>query len=182
VPVLLASVQGGWGAGPFATAMSGVIAVALYLPPIGVISVGDPVDLVRLAIFTVEGIVIAAVGATLRHVLMTRRRPAMPRAMRARLRRTPPYSREPFDERLVEPLSERELEVMRLVAIGLRNDEIAATLFVSGNTVKTHLAHAYAKLGVGSRTEAVARCAGLGLLAGPVDGNPPPGAEPPAGR
>lgn len=181
VPVLLASVLGGWGAGLFATAMSGVIAVALYLPPIGLISVGDPVDLVRLAIFTAEGIVITAIGATLRHVLMARRRPAMPSAMRAHLRRSPPSTRESLDERLVEPLSGRELEVMRLVAIGLRNHEIAATLFVSGNTVKTHLAHAYAKLGVRSRTEAVARCASLGLLAGLVDGEPPPDADPPAG-
>jgi LuxR family maltose regulon positive regulatory protein len=65
---------------------------------------------------------------------------------------------------MVEPLSERELEVLRLVAEGLTNREIASRLFVSLNTVKAHTRNMYGKLGVHSRTGAVARARALGVL------------------
>jgi LuxR family maltose regulon positive regulatory protein len=65
---------------------------------------------------------------------------------------------------LEQPLTARELEVLRLVAVGMRNQEIAAQLVISLPTVKRHIANAYLKLGVGHRTEAVARAGALGLL------------------
>jgi LuxR family maltose regulon positive regulatory protein len=65
---------------------------------------------------------------------------------------------------LVEPLSERELEVLALLAEGLTNQETAERLFISVNTVKTHVKHVYDKLNVRNRAEAVARAAELGLL------------------
>jgi LuxR family maltose regulon positive regulatory protein len=65
---------------------------------------------------------------------------------------------------LVEPLSERELEVLQLIAEGLTNPEIASLLFLALNTVKTHCSNIYSKLGVHSRTQAVARARALGLL------------------
>jgi LuxR family maltose regulon positive regulatory protein len=65
---------------------------------------------------------------------------------------------------LIEPLSDRELEVLRLVAAGLRAAEIAAQLFVSEGTVRRHLHNLYGKLGVTSVTSAVARGRALGLL------------------
>jgi DNA-binding NarL/FixJ family response regulator len=61
-------------------------------------------------------------------------------------------------------LSVRELEVVTLVADGLSNPEIAAKLHVSETTVKSHLAHIYPKLAVGSRTAAVAAARQAGLI------------------
>jgi LuxR family maltose regulon positive regulatory protein len=66
--------------------------------------------------------------------------------------------------RLVEPLTSRELEILRLIAAGMRNQEIADRLFISLHTVKRHIANAYAKLGVTHRTEAVMRANELKLL------------------
>ncbi|MBK8048195.1 MAG: hypothetical protein IPK16_14380 [Anaerolineales bacterium] len=65
---------------------------------------------------------------------------------------------------LVEPLTERELEVLRLVAAGSSNAEIAEQLVLTVGTVKTHLKHIYAKLTVQSRTQAIAQARRLGLL------------------
>lgn len=64
----------------------------------------------------------------------------------------------------VEALSERELEVLRLVADGLTNTEIAAELVIAQSTVKSHINHIYSKLGVSSRTQAVARGRQLQIL------------------
>jgi len=58
---------------------------------------------------------------------------------------------------LAEPLTPRELEILRLVAAGMRNQEIADHLVISLSTVKRHIANTYGKLGVDHRTEAVAR-------------------------
>jgi len=65
---------------------------------------------------------------------------------------------------LVEPLSERELEVLRLIALGLSNREISERLFLALSTVKGHNRSIFDKLQVQSRTEAVARARQLGLL------------------
>jgi LuxR family maltose regulon positive regulatory protein len=65
---------------------------------------------------------------------------------------------------LIEPLSERELEVLELIAQGLTNREIASRLFLSLNTVKAHTRNLYGKLGVHSRTQAVAKAQALGVL------------------
>jgi LuxR family transcriptional regulator, maltose regulon positive regulatory protein len=65
---------------------------------------------------------------------------------------------------LPEPLTERELEVLRLIASGKSNRRIATELFVSVGTVKTHTNNLYRKLGVHSRTQALARARELQLL------------------
>ncbi len=64
----------------------------------------------------------------------------------------------------VEPLTPRELEVLRLLAEGLPNKAVAARLEVSENTVKFHVNAIFGKLGVQSRTEAVVRATRLGLI------------------
>ena len=65
---------------------------------------------------------------------------------------------------LIEPLSEQEQRVLRLLAAGLSNPEIAGELFISINTVKTHVKNIYAKLGVNSRAQARAAARRLKLL------------------
>jgi LuxR family maltose regulon positive regulatory protein len=65
---------------------------------------------------------------------------------------------------LLEPLSERERDVLRLLPTLLPNTEIAGELFVSVNTVKTHVKSIYRKLDVSSRREAVARARQLRLI------------------
>lgn len=69
--------------------------------------------------------------------------------------------------RLIEPLSERELTVIRLLAAGFSNQEIAQQLVVTLNTIKTHLKNIYSKLAVTSRTQAIARARRLNLIANP---------------
>ena len=61
-------------------------------------------------------------------------------------------------------MSARELQVLELVAAGRSNSDIAAELFVSDTTVKSHLAHIFTKLGVSSRTAAVSRARERGIL------------------
>jgi LuxR family maltose regulon positive regulatory protein len=65
---------------------------------------------------------------------------------------------------LVEPLTKRELEILHLVAEGLSNHEIAQEFIISQGTVKVHLSNVYGKLGVGKRTQAVAKARALGIL------------------
>jgi LuxR family maltose regulon positive regulatory protein len=65
---------------------------------------------------------------------------------------------------MVEPLSKREHEVLQLIAEGLSNREIAHKLFLSMSTVKVHTYNIYGKLGVHSRTQAVAKARALGIL------------------
>ena len=65
---------------------------------------------------------------------------------------------------MVEPLSARELQVLGLIAAGHSNQEIATKLYLSLNTVKVHSSNIYGKLGVNSRTQAVAKAKTLGIL------------------
>lgn len=63
-----------------------------------------------------------------------------------------------------EPLTEREHEILAWIARGHSNKEIAATLFISENTVKTHISNLFEKLGVRDRTEAVTKALRLGWI------------------
>ena len=79
----------------------------------------------------------------------------------------PPWTRPghgPVKQALIEPLSERELDVLRLLGTELGGPAIARELMVSLNTVRTHTKHIYAKLAVTNRRAAVRRARELDLL------------------
>ncbi len=105
-------------------------------------------DLLRHA--TAEGIA----SSYTRHLLSAFDKPAQPGSTGAQA----------AVGQLAEPLTGREVEVLRLIAAGMRNQEIADHLFISLATVKRHIANVYGKLGVTHRTEAVARANDLKLL------------------
>ena len=65
---------------------------------------------------------------------------------------------------LIEPLKEREIEILQRIAAGKKNKEIAVELFISHNTVLYHTKNLYGKLGVNKRTQAVAKARELGIL------------------
>jgi LuxR family maltose regulon positive regulatory protein len=70
----------------------------------------------------------------------------------------------PHAQSLIEPLSQREVDVLQLIAQGLSNHEISERLFLALSTVKGHNRIIFDKLQVQNRTEAVARARELGLL------------------
>ena len=74
------------------------------------------------------------------------------------------FSDEPDTSPLLEPLTEREQEILILIAAGLSNKQIAEELILSLSTVKWYTSQIYGKLGVGRRTEAVERGRSLGIL------------------
>jgi LuxR family maltose regulon positive regulatory protein len=70
----------------------------------------------------------------------------------------------PSEEAWVEPLTERETEILHLISEGLSNKEIGGRLYISGNTTKAHLRNIFGKLGVKNRTQAVAKGRTLGII------------------
>lgn len=89
--------------------------------------------------------------------------PSVARKVLAEFARLAPAARSPSSG-LVEPLSERELEILTLLARGLSNKEIAAHLSLAEGTVKNHVTTILQKLGVQDRTRAALRARELGLL------------------
>lgn len=79
-------------------------------------------------------------------------------------RHTPPAAASDPNQALVEPLSERELEILGQLGDGLSNREIAAKLFITEGTVKNHVTNILGKLGVRDRTQAALRARDLGLI------------------
>jgi LuxR family maltose regulon positive regulatory protein len=113
-------------------------------------------------VFADEGAPMAALLGTLIAVQRT----AVPAGYLARLQRALGQPAEPGCPQpgLIDPLTSRELEVLRLLAAGKPNQAIARELVITLDTVKKHVGHVLGKLGAANRTEAVARAHELDLL------------------
>jgi LuxR family maltose regulon positive regulatory protein len=126
-----------------------------------------------IRVFADEGPPMAALLQSLVRVWQPRGAAAASRAAREHLNRVVRAFRLPMEDPertaatatgLIEPLTRRELEVLRLIAAGTPNQEIADQLVVTLATVKQHTSHIFEQLGASSRTQAVARARELGLI------------------
>jgi DNA-binding CsgD family transcriptional regulator len=164
LPVLGAALALGLRAALLTVAFGG-IAMTLALLPFGMPWAEDPMHLPALGLFVAEGAMMAFIGAVVRAAIRTARSSA-PSATSVAPPHRPvaPESPHPVGPLLVEHLTARETEVLQLAAAGRSIDELAGELCVSTNTVKTHLAHCYGKLGAHNRAEAVALAVHCGSL------------------
>ncbi len=146
LPVMAVSLGLGFSAGLLTLGLC-ALGAGLLVPLRGHPWLSDPAHLIRMALYLLEGALVAIVAFGLR---------AAAKVADTR----PPLT---HDSEL-DPMTTRELEVLTLAAAGLKTDEIARQIFVSKNTVKTHLAHTYAKLGARNRAEAVASALRIGAI------------------
>lgn len=138
--VMLCAVALGLAPGLLAL-LGGAIGAVLLVPLRGHPWLSEPLDLIRLFLYLALGGAIVVVAWVLRRLTAAG---------------AGGHERIEIPVVLIEPLTPREAEVLGLAASGLSTTAIGAQLYLSRNTVKTHLAHAYAKLGAHNRAEAVA--------------------------
>lgn len=122
-----------------------------------VLALAEPASFVRL--FVDEGLPMARL---LREASSRGIAPDYTRQLLAAF--SPAGQDQPGQSASIEPLSEREIEVLKHIAEGLTNQEIAGRLYLSLHTVKVHARNIYGKLGVNNRTQAVARARDEGIL------------------
>jgi LuxR family transcriptional regulator, maltose regulon positive regulatory protein len=135
-------------------------APAALVPLERALTLAEPEGFVR--VFVDEG---APVAALLEAAAKRGIAPAYTRLLLEALNGTPSTAPLPLKQDLIEPLSERELDVLRLLATDMDGPDIANELMVSLNTMRTHTKNIYSKLGVNNRRAAVSRAAELKLLA-----------------
>ena len=132
----------------------------------GALLLGCPQGHVR--VFADEGPPMAALlGRLIAAQRADRAAAGVPLGYLARLQRAfaaGPPAPDPGPSGIIEPLTSRELEVLRMLAAGRSNQAIAGELVVTLDTVKKHVGHVLAKLGAANRTEAVARARELRLI------------------
>ncbi len=145
-PVMAVSLGLGFEAGLLTLGLC-ALGAGLLVPLRGHQWLSNPADIFRLALYLVEGALVAILASGLRAA--SKEAESGPRLS---------------DDSELDPMTTRELEVLTLAAAGLKTDEIARQIFVSRNTVKTHLAHTYAKLGARNRAEAVATALQIGVI------------------
>jgi DNA-binding CsgD family transcriptional regulator len=121
------------------------------------VEIADGALLGEVGLFVVEGATISFIGAIVRAAIGAAPHPLV-------MAGTMEVADPPAGVDLVEPLTAREAEILRAAAGGRSAAQLAAELYVSPNTVKTHLAHCYEKLGAHNRAEAVAMALRCGCL------------------
>ena len=146
LPVMAVSLGLGFTAGLLTLGLC-ALGAGLLVPLRGHPWLSDPADLIRMALYLVEGALVAILAFGLRAAA-----------------KVAEHETALTDDSELDPMTTRELEVLTLAAAGLKTDEIARQIFVSRNTVKTHLAHTYAKLGARNRAEAVATALRIGVI------------------
>jgi DNA-binding CsgD family transcriptional regulator len=161
LPVLLMAIGFGLWPALGTVVLTGAV-VTLALPPVGAPWLNDPIHAGGLSLHAVEGAALAFIGAALRAAVQTSLNDN-PWAGDAIQPGAGDHIR-PVGRYLAEHLTHREIEVLRLAASGRSVGELADDLYLSPNTVKTHLAHSYEKLGAHNRAEAVALGVHSGLI------------------
>lgn len=136
----------------------GVLACTFGIPLVGAALADVPVHLAALAPHVGQAIAIAGVASVVRVALRSAATTFHERSW------SPPEQSEPVGPWRVERLTPREVEVLRAAAGGGGFDELATRLALSRNTVKTHLAHCYDKLGAHNRAEAIVLAVHAGVL------------------
>lgn len=169
--IALVAAMLGLAAGVVAVLAASAVALLIELPPVGEFHAEQPQDVLALALFAMDGLVVAVIGSFLHRF---RTRPRSTASGAAASGQTPGMAMElnrgqhdPAHTPLslmLEPLTHRESEVLTLLATGKSNAEIGDALFISTNTVKSHLKNVYGKLEVDSRTGALARAFELGII------------------
>lgn len=142
----------------FWTLALGFAVATMVLPPAGAPIVNDPSYPASVILYLAEGIALALIGGVA-HAALRSRSAGNADALAAADR-----SSRPCRWTSLDPLTTREIEVLRSAASGRGAEELARELCVSPNTVKTHLAHAYDKLGAHNRADAIARALREGWL------------------
>jgi DNA-binding CsgD family transcriptional regulator len=152
LPVLLCAAVLGTSRG-MAALLLGATGAIVLVPVRGHPWLADAPDLVRLLLYLVVGTGVAIAAGAI---------PRAPAGPDAGMAGASADAR--GGDGLVEPLTRRELDVLRLAADGHSVDQIGRQLFLSRNTVKSHLAHAYGKLGARNRAQAIALSVRAGVL------------------
>jgi DNA-binding CsgD family transcriptional regulator len=176
--IVLAAAASGLAAGLLAVALACAVVAYAHLPPLSQLHIDRVDELLSLAMFAGAGFVVAAVGALARRSLPLPVRSgqveppvagksvdSLPSTVPVAKPRVPPLPGR--GKALVQSLTTREVEVLKWLAAGKSNEDIAASLYLSVNTVKTHLKNVYGKLGVKNRTQAAARAQELGIIDAP---------------
>jgi DNA-binding CsgD family transcriptional regulator len=161
VPVLAVAFGRGLRPALATLVLAGALIITLTLPPFGMPWLNDPVHVGALGLLVAEGATLAFIGAVVRATL---RRALSTEPLAEAATQQAGDRLRPVGAYLAEHLTPRETEILRMAAGGRNVDELAAELFVSPNTVKTHLAHCYGKLGAHNRAEAVALGVQSGVL------------------
>lgn len=174
LPVIVVAVGLGFLAGTFALGL-GAAGAAILVVVRDHPWLSDPVDVLRLALYLLAGLVVIVLAFALRELLRRSHGLTETTSVAPSATETP----DPADGRstpaaiplpplvYIEPPTRREREVLVLAAAGYSTRAIGRRLFLSENTIKSHLAHAYDKLGVRNRAQAVAAAIQAGWIGPP---------------